>query len=66
MTTKERARRIFAAWLDAADLGGPSIEQTAFELYPDMACEALWPAIERAEAMEKRTRGRILEEAWQG
>lgn len=60
MTTKERARRIFAAWLDAADLGGPSIERVAFDLYPDMPDEELWHAIELAEAMEKRTRGRMM------
>lgn len=60
MSTRERARRIFAAWLDAADLGGPSIEETAFDLYPDMPDGELRPAIEQAEAMEKRTRGRMI------
>lgn len=60
MTTRERARRIFAAWLDAADLGGPSIETTAFGLYPDLADTELWPAVELAEAMEKQTRGTML------
>lgn len=63
MSTKERARRIFAAWLDAADLGGPSVETVAFDLYPDLLDDELWPAIQQAEAMEKRTRGVMLEGA---